>query len=82
MELMPYLQIREARLPGKGVGVGSGATSLLSACPFVVTRLQPGTYVVTPGQSAAPPPWIEEAGKGGEERRQAGLAGSSGQCQA
>lgn len=80
MELMPYLQIKEARLPSKGVG--SGTMSLPSACTFVVTRLHPVTYPVTPGQSAAPPPWIEEAGKGGEERLQAGLAGSSGQCQA
>lgn len=29
MELMPYLQIREARLPGKGVGMGTGTMSLL-----------------------------------------------------
>lgn len=65
-----------------GVGVRSGTMNLLSACMFVVTRLPPGTYPVTPGQSAAPPPWVEEAGKGGEERQQAGPAGSGGQGQA
>lgn len=55
--------------------------SLRSACTFVVTWLYPGTYPVTPGQSAAPP-WIEEVGEGSEERQQAGLTGSGGQYQA
>lgn len=48
--------------------------SLRSACTFVVTWL----YPVAPGQSAAPPPWIEEVGEGSEERQQAGLAGGGG----
>jgi hypothetical protein len=65
-----------------GVRVGSGTMNLLSACTFVVTRLPPGTYPVTPGQSSAPPPGVEEAGKGGEERQQAGPADSGGQGQA
>lgn len=83
MEMMLYLQIREARLPGKGAGVGVGGQAWVSpCCRSVFTWLHPGTCPVTPGQAAAPPPWVEEAGKSGAERQWAGLPGSGGQCPA
>lgn len=80
MGMMLYLQIREARLPGKGVGGGWKGKPVSALTVF--TWLHPGTYPVTPGQAVAPPLWIEEAGKGGEERRPAGLPGSGSQCRA